>query len=139
MLRTNIIPALILLIVFGGIAFSQKTFVNSQINGTWKYQSDIFKIQVFGKNKLKIEYQGLWEYKYEGELIANVGVAKGFAILQNNKAIFKFKEKPECRMVLNFALNRLNVEDNGKCEFGRHVNPGGNYRRVNHKKPKFKW
>ena len=139
MFKINLISAILIVFFFSGSVFSQKTFAKSQFNGTWQYQSDIFKFQVVGKNKLKIEYQGLWEYKFEGEPIANVGEAKGFAVLQNNKAIFKFKEKPECRMVLKFTSNRLIVKDNGKCEFGRHVNPGGNYRHINSQKPKFNW
>lgn len=134
-----LLPLKILILFCFVTNFGQITLKSSQVTGTWRFEQDEFKILLIKNRKLKIEYAGLWEYKYQGQPIANIGEAKGFAILNGNKAIFKIDEKPKCEMVLKFTKRKLIVEDNGQCEFGRHVNPGGVYRRIAFKKPKFDW
>lgn len=112
----------------------------AQVNGTWKYRGNIFNIWALGKQKLKVEFLGLYEYKTPDGPMANTGYGSGIAHIEGNTAIFK----PEgayidegCKVTMKFTRGKLVVDQEGQCGFGFNVSAFGTYRRVSTAKPKF--
>jgi len=118
--------------------FGQKVVTTTQVNGTWRKGEDEIKILALGHRKLKVEYAGIFIYKYKGDPIANLGEAKGFALINGTTANFTDAKKPNCKMTLDFVGKKLNVTNNG-CVFGLNVTSNGTYKKTRSKKPKFDW
>ena len=59
----------------------------AQVNGTWKYRGNIFNIWALGQQKLKVEFEGLWEYKTPDGPMANSGYGVGTARIEGDTAI----------------------------------------------------
>jgi hypothetical protein len=94
------------------------------------------KVLALGDGKLKVKFEGLWEYAYEGEPVANVGEAEGVVILDGDTAVLKTEGTSACKITLRFAENKLFVEQESDCGFGQHVNAAGTYVRRSSKRPK---
>ena len=112
----------------------------AQVNGTWKYRANIFKIWALGQQKLKVEFEGIYEYKTPSGPMANMGSGSGIARIEGDTAIFKPSElelDEECRITMRFTKGKLVVEQQGICGFGLNVNASGTYRKVSRSKPKF--
>ena len=111
----------------------------AQVNGTWKFRQNEFKIWALGQQQLKIEFLGVFEYKTgDGERTANTGEGSGAAKIEGDTAIFKPDgAEDECKITLNFAHGKLVVTQNGTCGFGFNVSAEGAYKRVSSSKPKF--
>src|SRR5204862_3345553 len=94
-----------------------------QVNGTWKYRENEFKILALGQQQLKIEFSGIYEYKTgNGERTANTGEGRGTARIEGDTAIFKPEgAEDECKTTLKFAAGKLVVTQEGICGFGHNV------------------
>src|SRR5690348_9503064 len=110
----------------------------AQINGTWKFRDNEFKIWALGQQRLQVEFFGAWEHDSVGGKTANTGEGSGIAKIEGDTAIFKPEgAEDECKITLNFTKGKLVVTQNGICGFGFNVTAAGNYRKVSAKKPKF--
>ena len=119
-------------------ADSDKSVTAAQVNGTWKTKSGEFKIWALGKQRLQVEFSGVYEYKTSQGPMANEGEGSGIAAIEGDTAIFKPEgAEEECRITLKFTGGKLVVTQIGSCGFGHNVNAGGTYRKVSSKKPKF--
>jgi hypothetical protein len=110
----------------------------AQVNGTWRFGKNEFKIWALGQQRLQIEFSGVFEYKNADGPTANVGEGSGIASIEGETAIFKPEgAEDECKITLNFTKGKLIVTQNGICGFGFNVTAEGNYKKVSAKKPKF--
>lgn len=111
----------------------------AQVNGTWKYRDNEFKIWALGQQKLQIEFSGVYEYKTgDGERTANTGEGSGTAKIEGDTAVFKPEgAEDECKITLKFSGGKLIVTQDGICGFGFNVRADGTYKKISSKKPKF--
>ena len=119
-------------------ADSDKSVTAAQVNGTWKTKGGEFKIWALGKQRLQVEFSGVYEYKTPQGPMANEGVGSGVATIENDTAIFKPEgAEEECQITLKFTGSKLVVTQTGICGFGHNVSAEGTYKKVSSKKPKF--
>jgi hypothetical protein len=119
-------------------ADSDKIVTAAQVNGTWKTKSGEFKIWALGKERLQIEFSGVYEYKTPQGPSANEGVGSGIATIEGDTATFKPEgAEEECQITLRFSGGKLVVTQTGICGFGHNVTAAGTYKKVSAKKPKF--
>lgn len=119
-------------------AGSEKSVTATQVNGTWKTKSGEFKIWALGKQRLQVEFSGVYEYKTSHGPTANVGEGSGIASIEGDTATFKPEgAEEECQITLKFTGGKLVVTQNGICGFGHNVSAEGTYKKVSSKKPKF--
>src|SRR5437867_3322470 len=117
---------------------AQRDVTASQVNGTWKFKNNEFKIWALGQQRLQIEFFGTPEYKTAQGPTANDGEGSGIARIEGDTAIFKPDgAEEECKITLKFAGGKLIVTQTGTCGFGNHVYADGTYTKVSSKKPKF--
>jgi hypothetical protein len=110
----------------------------AQVNGTWEYRANTFKVWALGGQKLQIEFAGVHEYKSPAGPMANTGEGSGIATIEGDTAIFRPEGADEkCRIVLKFKDGKLIVKQDGDCGFGAGVAADGTYRKVSDRKPKF--
>ena len=111
----------------------------AQVNGTWESKFGTFKILAVGKQRLRVEFMGLYPYKLpDGTRMANSGVGRGFAMIDGIEARFKPEDaEDECEIKMKFTRGKLEVKQEGICGFGFNVSAAGTYRRVSSRKPKF--
>src|SRR4030095_14281297 len=110
----------------------------AQVNGTWKYRNNEFKILALGQQKLQIEFSGVWEHETTFGPTANTGEGSGIAKIEGDTAIFKPEgAEEECKITLKFTGGKLVVTQDGMCGFGFNVRADGTYKRTSSKKPKF--
>lgn len=123
----------------GARAATQTIVTAAQVNGTWRTKKGEFKVWALGKQRLKVEFSGTYEYKVKGDLMANVGDGAGIAIIEGDTAIFKPEgiDDDECKITMKFTAGKLVVDQEGGCGFGQHVTAIGTYRKVSSAKPKF--
>ena len=118
-------------------ADSDKSVTTAQVNGTWKTESGEFKIWALGKQRLQVEFSGVYEYKTPQGPTANEGVGNGVATIEGDTAIFKPEgAEEECQIALKFTGGKLVVTQIGICGFGHNVSAEGTYKKVSSKKPK---
>jgi hypothetical protein len=109
----------------------------AQVNGTWTYRNNEFKIWALGEQRLQIEFSGVWEHDSAVGRTANTGEGSGIARIEGDTAIFKPEgAEDECKITLKFAGGKLVVAQDGICGFGFNVRADGTYRKVSSKKPK---
>lgn len=119
-------------------AGSDKSVTAAQVNGTWKTKYCEFKIWALGKQRLQIDFSGVYEYKTPQGPTANEGVGSGVATIEGDTAIFKPEgAEEECQITLKFVRGKLVVTQTGICGFGHNVSAAGTYKRVSARKPKF--
>ena len=119
-------------------ADSDKSVMGAQVNGTWKTKGGEFKIWALGKQRLQVEFSGVYEYKSSHGPTANVGEGSGTATIEGDTAIFKPEgAEEECQIALKFTGGKLVVAQTGICGFGHNVSAAGTYKRVSANKPKF--
>ena len=119
-------------------ADSDTSVTAAQVNGTWKTKYGEFKIWALGKQRLQIEFSGVYEYKTPQGPTANEGVGSGIATIEGDTAIFKPEgAEEECQITLKFTRDKLVVTQTGICGFGHNVTAAGTYKKVSAKKPKF--
>src|SRR5262249_43420534 len=61
----------------------------AQVNGTWRSRKNEFKILALGKNQLKVEFEGTYEYTTGRGLMANTGELSGTAAIEGTVATLK--------------------------------------------------
>jgi hypothetical protein len=119
-------------------ADTDKSVTAAQVNGTWKTKGGEFKIWALGKQRLQVEFSGVYEYKTAQGPMANEGEGSGIATIEGDTAIFKPEgAEEECRITLKFTGGKLVVTQTGICGFGHNVSAQGTYRKVSSMKPKF--
>jgi len=116
----------------------QNIVTASQVNGTWRYRNNTFKVWALGNQKLKVEFFGTYEYKVSGEMMANTGTGNAIAHIEGDTAIFKPDDSDdECKITMKFTKGKLVVDQEGICGFGHNVMANGTYRKISPRKPKF--
>jgi hypothetical protein len=119
-------------------ADSDEGVTATQVNGTWKTKYGEFKIWALGKQRLQIEFSGVYEYETPQGPTANEGEGSGFATIEGDTAIFKPEgAEEECQITLRFIGGKLVVTQTGICGFGHNVSAAGTYKKVSARKPKF--
>jgi len=119
-------------------ADSDKSVTAAQVNGTWKTKYCEFRIWALGKQRLQIEFSGIYEYQTPQGPTANEGEGSGFATIEGDTAIFKPEgAEEECQITLRFTGGKLVVTQTGICGFGHNVSAAGTYKKVSARKPKF--
>jgi hypothetical protein len=110
----------------------------AQVNGTWRSRKNEFKILALGKNQLKVEFEGTYEYVTGRGQMANTGDLSGTATIEGTVATLKPPETDDgCTITLKFKAGKMEVSQEGECGFGAGVSAGGSYRRVSARKPTF--
>jgi hypothetical protein len=61
----------------------------AQVNGTWRSKTGTFKVWALGKQRLQVEFFGVYEYKTSAGPMANTGEGRGIAFIQGDTATFK--------------------------------------------------
>ena len=121
-----------------GVASGQKVVTAAQVNGTWKDQANTFKVWALGKQRLRVEFLGSYEYRTPAGPMAHSGSGSGVAFIEGETARFRPEGADrECEIVMTFTGGKLVVEQEGGCGFGHNVMASGTYRKVSHRKPKF--
>ena len=119
-------------------ADNDKSVTAAQVNGTWKTKHCEFKIWALGKQRLQIEFSGVYEYKTPQGPTANEGEGSGIATIEGDTAIFKPEgAEEECQITLKFTGSKLVVTQTGICGFGHNVSAAGTYKKLSARKPKF--
>ena len=89
-------------------ADSDKSVTAAQVNGTWKTKGGEFKIWALGKQRLRVEFSGVYEYKTPQGPMANEGEGSGIATIEGDTAIFKPEgAEEECQITLKFTGGKL--------------------------------
>jgi len=70
-------------------ADTDKSVTAAEVNGTWKTKSGEFKIWALGKQRLQVEFSGVYEYKTAQGPMANEGEGRGIATIKGETASFK--------------------------------------------------
>ena len=110
----------------------------AQVNGTWPSKYGEFKIWALGRQRLQVEFSGVYEYKTPQRPTANSGEGSGIATIDGDTALFKPEgAEEECQITLKFTGGKLVVTQTGICGFGHNVTAAGTYKKVSAKKPKF--
>jgi hypothetical protein len=110
------------------------------LTGTYRNRQSEFKIQALGVNRLHIRFDGSYQYKVRGELMANTGTADGMATLNGNTATFVPSDTQGCSISLTFTGPKLVVKQAGSdadCGFGHNVTADGTYIKRSSRTPKF--
>jgi hypothetical protein len=120
------------------LSAAQKIVTAAQVNGTWRTKTREFKVLALGKQKLRVEFSGTYEYRVDGEMMANTGTGYGIAKIEGDTATFRPEGSEEdCRITMRFTGSKLVVGQEGGCGFGQHVTAIGTYRKVSGGKPAF--
>lgn len=129
----------LVLLPINAVPASQKNIVTAaQVNGTWSSKRGVIRVWALGKQRLRVEFYGLYEYNTPAGPIANLGEARGIAEIEGDTAILKPDEmENRCTIKLQFVGQRLIVSQDGECGFGKHVTAAGEYRKTSSRKPKF--
>jgi len=134
----NTIPFLSFLEVPFALASAQNIVTASQVNGTWRNKTGTFKVWALGKQRLKVEFLGVYEYKTPDGPMANTGEGSGIAFIEGDTATFKPEgSDEECKIIMVFKEGKLKVEQEGGCGFGHNVRADGTYKKVSSVKPKY--
>jgi hypothetical protein len=120
------------------LAGNDKSITAAQVNGIWKTKGGEFRIWALGKQRLRVEFSGVYEYKSPQGLTANEGEGSGVATIEGDTAIFKPEgAEEECQITLKFTGGKLLVTQTGICGFGHNVSAEGTYKKISSRKPKF--
>ncbi|WP_139052887.1 hypothetical protein [Thiocapsa marina] len=116
----------------------QKIVTAAQVNGTWRDRSSTFKVWALGKQRLQVEFFGIYEYRTAAGPDANTGYGSGIAFIEEDTAVFKPEEGEEdCTIIMTFGEEKLVVRQEGTCPFGHNVTATGKYKKVSSQRPKF--
>jgi hypothetical protein len=110
---------------------SQVVLRYKDVVGTYKADGSVFSIDRAPQGRLKIEFQGVYEYSTGRGRMANLGSAYGTAKLIGNTALFTPRETTGCTIKLVFKPRKLIVTQSGNdtdCGFGHNVNASDTYK-----------
>jgi hypothetical protein len=115
-----------------------KDVTAAQVNGTWSFHANTFKIWALGHGKLQVAFDGIYEYKSPAGPTANVGQGTGVATIEGDTAVFHPDGAEEGdKITLKFTGGKLVVKQQGNCGFGHNVYADGTYKKTSTKKPNF--
>jgi hypothetical protein len=115
-----------------------KIVTAAQINGTWRFRHNEFKLLALGHQKIKVQFSGVYEYKSPQGPTANLGDGSGIADIEGDTITFRPEgAEPECAITMKYAGGKLRVSQVGICGFGHNVTADGVYTRSSRAKPKF--
>jgi hypothetical protein len=124
--------------LLGLIPASSQVVTAAQVNGTWKDRTKVIKVWALGKRKLRLEFQGTYEYRSTSGWTANTGYGSGTADIEGIVAKFKPQEADDdCDITMTFKGGTLLVDQKGDCGFGLNVLASGTYRKMSSRKPEF--
>src|SRR5262249_14127240 len=87
---------------------AEKVVTSAQVNGTWRFQRNTFKVLALGNQRLRLEFQGTYEYKTPSGMMANTGEASGIATIEGDTALFKPDGTDDkCKITLRFTKGKL--------------------------------
>jgi hypothetical protein len=130
--------AICLATLVGNLSNAENDVTGAEVNGTWKYRKNEFKIWALGQQRLQIEFLGVYECKSPAGPTANEGQGTGIARIEGDIAIFKPEgAEEECQIKLKFTGGQLIVTQTGICGFGFNVSAAGTYKKASSKKPSF--
>lgn len=102
--------------------------------GTYRYKSGNYNnavgVEDLGKNRYRISIAANYEYKVDGEWMANSGGTGGDVTLEGDTAVLVPADFPDCRITLKFSSNKIVVKQKGadfECGFGGKVSAEGTY------------
>lgn len=137
LLLTALIAILSLTLVPADAA-AQRVVTAAQVNGTWRSDTGEFKVLALGKQRLKIEFVGVYEYETAEDSMANEGRTSGIAFIEGERAVFTPSDGDgECEIEMIFRDGKLVVTQSGFCGFGHNVSATGTYVRIDKRKPTF--
>ncbi|MDS4019362.1 MAG: hypothetical protein RKR03_02440 [Candidatus Competibacter sp.] len=120
------------------LAAAPRIVTAAQVNGTWRTPTNEFKVLALGKQKLRVEFDGTYEYRVNGEWMANTGTGAGIAVIAGDTATFRPEGvEMDCAITMRFTAGALLVTQEGGCGFGHHVTASGTYRKVSDRRPTF--
>ena len=105
----------------------------AEVNGTWIGDAGELKVWALGRQRLQVEFAGV----YESATTANTGEAHGVAHIEGDTAVLEPRGTHGCRITLRFERTRLSVSQDGDCGFGLNVTAEGTYRKKSRGKPHF--
>ena len=136
--------SLVVIGLFGSSLHSQSAAAQTsqvvtaaQANGVYKYYDNEFRILALGKNKLKVQFDGVYHTIARS---VNIGSASGEATIEGNVATFTPEDTQGCKITMTFLPGKLVVKQDGDdatCGFGHNVYSTGTYRQLRSGKPKF--
>lgn len=111
--------------------------------GIYYYKSggrlNIFKIQETGTGNLRAAFNGIYEYKQDGEWIQHAGGTGVItAKFNGEEALLKLEDDPDCQISLKFRDNKLIVRQHEDCSFAGKVIADGVYVKLKNAAPDFK-
>ena len=117
-----------------GHADPHRVVTARQVNGKWRFQRNEFRIKALGKQRLRVSFDGTYEYQSQMGPMANTGEAGGVARIIGDTATFK----PDagdgtCTITLRFTRGTLVASQSGddaSCGFGHNVYADGTYHKV---------
>ena len=115
---------------------SDRILTASELNGTYTYRRNTFKVLAIDHNKIKVQFHGEWMTRGG---YPNTGDALGEAKFEGNVAVFIPKGTTDCKITMSFLTNRVEVQQEGEgdCGFGHNVVATGTYRRIKGGAPRF--
>jgi hypothetical protein len=117
---------------------SQVNFADNSINGTWRSKTGTLKVWALDRQKLQIEFLGVYEYETAAGLMANTGEGSGVAFLEGDTITFNPDESDSnCKLTMKIGEKNLTVQQEGRCGFGNNVTATGTYGKISSKNPKF--
>jgi hypothetical protein len=109
-----------------------------QVNGTWRSKTGTFKVWALGKQRLQVEFFGVYECKTSAGPLANTGEGSAIVFIEGDTATFKPEESDEdCKITMKFSEGKRIVEQEGGCGFGNNVTANGTCKKVSSEKPRF--
>ena len=111
-------------------ADSDKSVTAGHVNGTWKTKGGEFKIWALGKQRLQVEFSGVYEPATEAFRTRHEGEGSGIATIEGDTAILKPEgAEEECQITLKFTDSKLVVTQTGLCGFGHNASAEGTYKK----------
>ncbi|MGQ0761297.1 MAG: hypothetical protein ACT4OT_04685 [Acidobacteriota bacterium] len=119
-------------------AQNPKIVTAPQANGVYRYYDNEIRILALGKNRLKVQFDGVYHTISKS---VNTGNASGEATIEGNVAVLELPDFGPCKITIVFLpRSRLKVTQEGDppdCGFGHNVHANGTYRKIRGGKPKF--
>ena len=110
----------------------------AQVNGTWSSKTGTFKVWALGKQRLQVEFSGVYDFMTSAGPMAHTSECSGIAFIEGDTATFKPEGIDEdCKITMKFREGKLIVEQEGGCGFAQGVTADGTYKKVGSEKPRF--
>lgn len=118
----------------GALEASNSSFAQKRKTGTYRYKSGNYNnavgIEELGGNRLRASIVANYEYKVDGEWMANTGSASEIVELRGDTAVLVPQDFPGCEITLKFSGEKIIVKQKGTdidCGFGGKTNAAGTY------------